>query len=663
MNNGKVTDGEQQMYSNVINTLKQILDSIPKVRKAEQGALIFLTGTDEKDGEMSIKMVPLYRNRSIEESDLTREQKDYIFNKLCDTRYYSELWHSSCFVADHEKIDHLFTRVPSENVIQYDGAGIMYDGNEKKTWQDFYQSLHRGEVNRNTFDQLMFRSNCAEVSYIPLPVLSTPFVIVVLNSEILKTERDPLLISIYFRTRDIVSKYLYTKILKEMTLFVDRKAASASEEELVMKFVKVLCSVFLPVSYNVNKGQEVCYFPQWPHNDNIPVYTLKLLDGKYLIEFRLTSFRFADFVHSETDSCPMFHESGLFGATVEQSSALICKLFDLIYFGWSLQVSAEKNAYERILKSVDPVFVDNLVENMQKLQNKIRDNRQVLQKLNKGATNTIVFGTAKVSIILDGEAVFEVPYNPNSPIVQGLLYLEYILKGSAKSRYRFTVHAHELVKLTDREEKNSHVMTELKKEQSFQEDAELVACLVSFYRSNRPYIDNAVEEGVPNHTKSFNEGLYPMFYLAVCLTHSAAKKKIENGRTAISQIIRLLKIYEAQDTGFHEKFNNAKESEVVREILGEKQSARMNESISRERDFVKYRFKALFKKLITSRDMHEEGSSKREKLSLLIHNLEISGLKKPNSAEVLHQTSYFYNQSTYEYNIPWDYDNPVTAAS
>lgn len=604
------------------------------------------------------------------ECDLTKSQRFDILKKINTPKPYKLFWHFNQFLKNNGTDEHYYSTVPTENRISYNTKLIKYHSidsitkslRQKETsWDVFYKELQKGLIEKNTYEQLLFETDCKKVSFIPIPVLSTPSIILVLNNKYLDTNKKALLKSLYFRSRDTVDSYLYARLLDSLIFHLEVSGERWNEEQLVEAFVKEICNIILPISYRINEDNVKEYYMNWPSNGFKSEYILPLLDGRYRVIFNLTSFHYVDLDNIGNSEWAWIHSSKIYESNCNQSSLLLCKLFKLLHSNWKLTRSAEERAYAKIAQTISHIDIKGLKKNVENLEKDFEEIRKHKNELEiTTPANCLLIENEKIHLIIDGEDLI-IPSDCTGVNQQsGFIYLNYILKRSRESDYKIRIKYDDLYNNVDvpkKENLNPDFLTEknntLKRLQA--DGNEIRETLVSFYDSHKDEIYHCLNNNCISKNKSFNESFYHNAKVLIEYNNNKVYKYInfKGDNTPLIELGKLIKLYIRKDrlntlSQIKEKdVNNYFENIRSSKYIIEKDNYGIN-----QKNFIREGFKAMIKLL--RNNQKKSTGKKQEAFKRLLLNLEVAGLIKTDKDEPSSQITYKYNQRNIHPFIDWD---------
>jgi len=432
-------------YEPVIKSIRDFLKNIEDIDGSEGGAIIFFQKKNTDEQDLMMQVFPFKESSFTKNEDkhpLKVEDRNEILKKINIKKAYQRFWHFEQFKKHNCSDEHCYSPVPLENILTYDTKKIKYhttDLSTKKktqkhsTWAEFNSDFKKGLIEKNTYEQLLFESGCKGVSFIPIPVLSTPSILLVLNHRDLDDNKKGTLRSLYFRSRDTVDSYLYSRLLDSLIPYLETYGEEWKEEQLVEAFVNEICNIILPISYKINNGNEIFYYNDWPKENFESKYNLPLLDGKYNVEFNLTSFHYVDLEKPTNKNWDWIHKSNIYKSNCYQSSLLICKLFKLLHNNWKLIKSAEERAYIKISQTINHIDIKGLKETVENVEKEFEEINKKKESLGIYApTNLLSIDKDKIFLTIDGEELISPSDFGKNTVAQqsGFIYLKHILAES-----------------------------------------------------------------------------------------------------------------------------------------------------------------------------------------------------------------------------------------
>ncbi len=153
--------------------------------------------------------------------------------------------------------------------------------NETVTWSQLETDLKKTKSKyypkySKQLDHLIFSSGMKEVYIIPVPILSSPSILVFFNAAAVKQELQygkkeifPLIRDILWKVSDAVFFHLYNRLIVEFTeepnSFIKLESIE-TEEELFSAFIKSVSQILLPVKYSIDNKDFIQFF-DWYGNE------------------------------------------------------------------------------------------------------------------------------------------------------------------------------------------------------------------------------------------------------------------------------------------------------------------------------------------------------------------------------------------------------------
>lgn len=684
-NISRFLDGEgTPYYEPVIKSIRDLLPSIDELVQSKGGAIIFFEKVSE-DGDLMMQVFPFRKNTCILEENGTGillEEKEALFKEINQPKPYKDFWHCAQFKKHHDSDEHCSTRVPPENILTYTSRTVTVPlkdpvtgkiGSRTMSWSEFCTGVACAEIDKNTYEQVLLESGCKGVSFVPIPVLSTPSILLVLNKKYFESSKNDLLKSLYFRSRDTVDSYLYSRLLDSLSSHLQVLGEQWDEKQLVEAFVKEICNIILPISYQINDGPVVDYYPSWPANGFKSTYRLHLLDGAYNVVFNLTSFHYVDLdrSHSESTDWDWIHESQIYKSNCHQSSLLICKLFQMMHTNWTLIRSAEKRAYDRVALAMSSIDINGLKLLVENIDQKFQELNKRKEELTGFApTDQLSIIDGQISLIVDGEQLLApVDFDPkNVGQKSGFIYLHYILSQSKLNNNKCRVSCEDLYKNVlvpkigkvdpDIAQKKTAALSAIKEGATA-----ILKDILEFYKRHKVEIINCTRDNTISDKPAFNKDFYFVSKLLAEFSNNQLHTfvKLSSKFEVANELRALLKIYqklEPEITAAQLKSQNI--GAHFTEIKAAKLILRKNDEGGNPQQFVRECFQAMVKKL-RGTQKHLNGS-KHAAMEHLLINLENSGLINPGKNEPLSQTSYTYDQNNKDSFINWYIELGTSAA-
>lgn len=430
----KYADGKGTPFEAVIQSTRDFLGTIPDLRNCKGGLIIFFQKKND-DNSLDMQVFPFLKNVQLFSDSVSEEARLKILKRINQPKPYTEFWHCEHFKSNNHTPEHFTAKVPEESILNYSEF-------DKDDWETFASKVDTGEIDKNTYEQVLVKSGCKEVALIPLPVLSTPSILLALDRDTVIQNLQYLFRSLYFRSRDFISKYLYTRLLTSLSSYIKETGVKINADNLLDEFIKQLCHVLLPISYQVDDGEEIPYYNKWPSGDCISTYTLRLNDKK--VTFKLTSYCYVNFeqdsIHAQ-EPYKLLHDNLIYKAAIEQSSILIQNIFDILHDYWSVLSEIEDLVEAQIHERVSSVINNIHTEIGQVLWKNVDEAIRKREKITSGiATNTFIvryneqtkpfgFITLKTNgVIYRNEKMSRGTASRSNNVLSGFLYIHEIIK-------------------------------------------------------------------------------------------------------------------------------------------------------------------------------------------------------------------------------------------
>jgi hypothetical protein len=382
---------EDTEYRITLEAIRSALVSCKKGIKYEhlEGAIIFYTlkdthetmaDTEQADSKMNMKIFVLGEKqleKSLFKTTLNLKDAQKILEKITRPRKYNSLNHYSWFRQNYKTKVHYFLNLKDQTV---------------------------KEDSSNKTDEKIFSSeNLTEALVIPIPVLSTPTILVFLDLAKMKDDTKSVDMDLVVfvrevqrRTAEVVNYHITRKLLSEFTS--PKKVGSSGtgemngkhieeiteEPELVKKFANNLSNVLLPINYTIvdscnNLLHEQQVF-DWFGSDYKPdsFFRLELIEKKYTIEYALPTF-WVPFSSSRKEDAGLIHEASDYEIRKRQLKDELEDLFDLIYILWKRVQDQEAIVKQAIKKYIDnslfmsPGGIEKLIASTKKSNEDLAD--------------------------------------------------------------------------------------------------------------------------------------------------------------------------------------------------------------------------------------------------------------------------------------------------
>jgi hypothetical protein len=669
-------------YAPVIKSIRDLLHSIDELNKSEGGAIIFFEQLT-MDGDLMMQVFPFKKNTCIFKDggvNISLEAKEKLFSRINEPKPYNQFWHYNQFKTHNNSDEHCSTRVPKNNIVSYDKEGIIIKAEDpssgefadkKLSWTEFCEDVHHARIDKNTYEQILLESDCKGVSFVPIPVLSTPSILLVLNNKHLDNNKIGLFKSLYFRSRDTVDTYVYSRLLDSLGAQLKQNGEVWEEDELMDAFIQEICKIMLPVSYQINDGPVINYYPYWPTKGFESTYVIPLLDGRCRVTFNLTSFHYVDLDNPGVDCTDWkwIHLSDIYKSNAEQSILLICKLFDMIHSNWELLQAVEKRAtkkaYDKILQTLGGLDIKGLLDTVANIHGKIQEVYEQKEKLDDiGPVNQLTAENDRISLVIDGEHLIS-PGDIGDNVGQksGFIYLQYVLQQATRNSNNFKTSPESLfesVRVPKKVKVDPNIAARKAEAQEILDEniKGLITAIANFYSKNKFNIDLCREKGGVSQIPKFNDGFYFTAKLLMEYNKNRLFKYVDQQFTNFDiykELQELIKIYQKSDQAhFSEMLAVTDVSVYFDGIKKAKPILAKDNTGGNISGHVRECFRAAIKKL-RKRKSSLSGSALKA-MEHFLANLEESGLINLAKDEPKSQVSYHYNQNNKKAFINWQFE-------
>ncbi len=355
-----------------------------------------------------------------------------IWKAITDKRSYDRLGHFQLFAEKHDSDEHLELQIPESERINYGTEyfrinQIQYSVNEIREMLkgDFSESLkmklgHDCNEVRNNFhkaiDHLFFQEGMTDLQVIPIPVLSTPSILLFLDSRNFTSslEKDGK-VSPYFiaeliaEASETVHFFLYNRLMQEFTKPNKDLTEIRFEAELFSEFAKSLFEILLPIKYKIDDQPERSYFEWYPLDDqkkhNQEILEFCYIDhsenercsepciGRHKLTLWLPDFCVPE--HSSSRKKPSIEwiqNQASYKIRLDRAHITLNNIYRLLYKNWDASQNALQKHRETVASQVNPIL-DHLttidVQSLSAILNDVevatRGLSQTLESLRSGA--------------------------------------------------------------------------------------------------------------------------------------------------------------------------------------------------------------------------------------------------------------------------------------
>lgn len=373
--NGK----EDTRYPVILDALRKSLKSIPKLRNLKYGCIAFYNYNVANKG-MYMKVFPF--DPSVIDCNFPDDTSLQIslLERINKERYYGELHHLTHFQKNFSDYGHFHL------TIQNDSKTLLHskDKIDSREWTEVIADFETSDaIEANRFDLLFFKSGQKSFATIPLPVLSSPAILLILPHDDYGGY-----LQIIEKTKEPVDFYLYNRLIKELGRDFDLTDKELSNELMFVKrFMIELSQVIVPIKYkiiNQSNGKVELMQPyfNWFEEEHscLSILELKNLAG-YKVEMTLATFCInGDGVLINQKEPATDY---MYGAKEEQVVTTLENIFELVYKYWKTRRDVEDKILQglkaRIKKSS---FNEKNIEQAMEVMKKLMEEVKEIDKLN-----------------------------------------------------------------------------------------------------------------------------------------------------------------------------------------------------------------------------------------------------------------------------------------
>ena len=339
-------DGGFAFFSSVHNSNK------------ESGGSSLVMNYSPINQEFFTKNIEFYLSKEFPSFNKLRRNKISAIIKglIAKDRSFEVLHHAKQNKSKLQEFGHYTMRIPH-------GLG---SNSFNKILEKIIQKSDISESEINDLDLFFLKEGTSNFLKIPLPFLSTPTILLVIN-DICKNdyERAKLIRLVFYSTREALYNYIYNILVNNLQGLLTEDSVS-SLDSLVINFVKEVCKVLLPVRILIKKGKEGLYaedyITEWQVcdktcNSKFEVF-LKAEESEgrfisYSATFFLTSFHFPikkqeiafdGLIVRDGYTTEWIHKIPGYELFMEQTQQMLINIFNLIYKQWKKNVEAKDHA-------------------------------------------------------------------------------------------------------------------------------------------------------------------------------------------------------------------------------------------------------------------------------------------------------------------------------
>lgn len=257
----------------------------------------------------------------------------------------------------------------------------------RNSWGDSYISItNSGEL--NILDQLFFKSNQPEFDVIPIPVLTSPAILLVIPYNFLDENKKK---EVYKTISESIHTYLFNKLINEINTDITISGIN-NKFSLIKSYLKVISEVIIPINYSFANEETRCF--DWYGNyDTLRGYQFKLNLGGEDISFMLPNFHWVD--------GNLISDHKYYNVKENQFKETIESIYKLIYKNWEAVRDVEMRALAAYKKTIteaaiNPTIIKGVIEQMQSVHDTLEKALKIniddfSQTLNTITTNRVIF--------------------------------------------------------------------------------------------------------------------------------------------------------------------------------------------------------------------------------------------------------------------------------
>ncbi len=685
-------NGTNTLFEPVIKSIRDFLENIKEFDNSVGGGIIFFEKNHPQDSDLTMHVFPFMDNIEILNPLLELEdEKVYeILEKINTPKFYSQFWHKEQFKSKNNSENHGFASIPAENILNYNSKTIQYSIKIKEeilfknsSWEEFFENFRKGFVQKHTYEQLLFESGCEQISFVPIPVLSTPSILLVLDQKYINRGKFSLYKSVYFRTRDAIDSYLYSRLFDSLELILENIVDNENgEEQLVKAFVEEICKIILPISYTINDHDEIFYYRDWPTEGIDSEYILPLMNGRYIVKFKLTSFFYPDLERNNSFDWSWIHKSKIYESNKKQSAILLCKLFNILHKNYLLTKRTKQLVKKEMLTLFSSFNFGGLQDTIAKINDEIKKISDSLIDYNP-INRLDIQDDGKVFLYISGVKIISNQDRLGKDQQLGFNYLQHIIEKANSNNNKFSMTLTELVEYVhiskkqgkkglkfdlDKIEKpsddvfskeetyidkgyiaeNTSSTDYLDSEEIKNQVRELCNHLKVYYNKYKEIIIDILRSQTMHKSESFNEGLIAMIMVYEGLKRRNLLKNLyfAIGEAAVSDFEDISIIYSKV---------NSENKTLFADFDKLRNKFYSNIKENKEKGKIRDAFRAMLSFLEAKKSKCNQEDDLFKSINKLLLNLEASGFKKLNKCEaIFHNNACSYNQRDNEFFIKWD---------
>jgi len=323
----------------------------------EFGGIIFCRYNPEKPYPDSnkVKVFPINPNVINKHFPDNEEIRNKYLEAINRERNIDELYYIQSLRTKSISVEHL--EFQAEETLNFTTEMI-----NRLSWSSYIDSLTSDTI--NILDQLFFSSKEFRFKAIPIPILSTPVIILVVPQNI-QIDVD----KIYKTVSESVQLYLFNKLINEINTDVTNEISRIKDEaSFIKKFVDVFSEVTIPIKYTIDQEDFFCF--DWYGNfdsEKALKFDLKL-KSKSVTFFNPTFCWFDGLMVENRDYYRV--KENQFKETIES-------IYKLIHKNWEAVREVEIRAlaaYRETIKNsaIKPALINDAIKQLQMIEGQIQ---------------------------------------------------------------------------------------------------------------------------------------------------------------------------------------------------------------------------------------------------------------------------------------------------
>jgi len=366
-------------YNNIISHLRTHINQVFEANNLRPpGGIIAINSNFMKGQDLYMKIYPLdpslvfenippkHLNKCIQLINEDRPYKSYLHFRNINT--FNKL----------NSIEHFHIPFADKEVI----------GINELDWDKLIEEIEDNPEDKsklNMLDLSYFHSNARSFIAIPLPILSTPTILLITENNIPKESLALIIRTITFRTKDSVLFFVYNRLIKSLTSIIHEADANiTNENQLIELYCQELNKVILPIKYIINDTISN-FITEWPFNFHENNYCIdseiQLSLNTHKIRFILTSFHFP--INNYCQQTQWIHESESYKTGKVQTKLMLENIYNLIYEQFKnlkeIHTQTQKSAMAAIMsRNMSHNIGSHVIPGAQKLLSRGYDRRKEL---------------------------------------------------------------------------------------------------------------------------------------------------------------------------------------------------------------------------------------------------------------------------------------------